>query len=181
MRLFLLSLLLICCTALAAPRPPAVANYTHRVVGLFDAAREEEFRAAVAKVPDVKLVSIDFDFAEATFSYDPATIKGPKKLSAVDRLNDELKVASNHTFGVREQMTTPRESLQRVEIPIKGLDCRGCSFAAYRSIMDLDGVAQATSSFKDGHVSALIDPAKTNRAALVTALKRAGATVSEQP
>ena len=34
------------------------------------------------------------------------------------------------------------------------------------------GVAQATASFREGRITALIDPAQTNRAALETALKQ---------
>ena len=36
----------------------------------------------------------------------------------------------------------------------------------------MDGVEQATASFKDGKVTALIDPARTSRDALVDALKK---------
>ena len=70
--------------------------------------------------------------------------------------------------------TTPREQLQRVEIPIAILDCRACCLAAYESISKIEGVTQATASFKEHRLTALIDPAKTNQAALEEALKKPG-------
>ena len=45
----------------------------HQVTGLFMKEREQDLREAVAKIPEVKLVSIDFNNAEATFDYAPAT------------------------------------------------------------------------------------------------------------
>ena len=44
----------------------------HQVTGLFMKEREQDLREAVEKIPNVKLVSIDFKNAEATFEYDPA-------------------------------------------------------------------------------------------------------------
>ena len=58
-----------------------------------------------------------------------------------------------------------------IEIPIVGLDCRACSLAVYEMVYRLKGVELATASFKDGKVTALIDPQKTNRTALEMALK----------
>jgi copper chaperone CopZ len=60
---------------------------------------------------------------------------------------------------------------------VLGLDCKGCCLGAYESIAKIEGVEQATASFKLGLVTALIDPAKTNRAALETALKQRNVTL----
>ncbi len=46
--------------------------------------------------------------------------------------------------------------------------------ATYESLCNIDGVVQATVSFKAGRVLALIDPVKTDRAALEAALKKKG-------
>ena len=43
----------------------------------------------------------------------------------------------------------------------------------------LDGVERAVVSFRDGHVTARIDPAKTNREAIVTALRNAQVDVTQ--
>ena len=62
-----------------------------------------------------------------------------------------------------------------------GLDCKGCALAAYESIAKLDGVEQATVNFKVGLVTAMIDPKKTDRAALEAALKQKQVELKKQP
>jgi copper chaperone CopZ len=137
------------------------------------AASAGDLRETVKKMTGVTLVSIDFESAEATFEYDPAKLfTGSKPKDYLDRFDNLLRQASTHTFGARPLCTTPKEKLTRVEIPVFGNDCKGCSLAAYESISKIDGVEQATASFKDGKVTALIDPAKTSRAALEEALKK---------
>ena len=145
-------------------------DFRHRVTGLFALDRVEDFQKLIAQLPDVKLVSVDFKTAEATFSYDAKALGGGKPEKALERLDTLVRQASRSTFGIRPLSTTPRDQLTRVEIGVLGLDCKGCALAAYEAVAKLDGVEQATASFKDGRVTALIDPKKTNRAALEAAL-----------
>jgi copper chaperone CopZ len=156
---------------LAAPEPQ---TFKYRVTGLFDRERENDLREAVKKMTDVSIVSIDFESAEVSFSYDPAKFfeKGTKEKDWLERFDGRLRQASSHTFGAKALCTTPREKLTRIEIGVIGPDCKGCCLAAYEYVAKIEGVEQATASFKDGLVTALIDPAKTNRAALEDALKK---------
>jgi copper chaperone CopZ len=153
--------------------------FKYRVTGLFDHDREKDLREAVKKMAelkttDVTIVSIDFDSAEVTFSYDPLKLfeKGTKEKDWMERFDNQLKQASSHTFGVKALCTTPKEKLTRIEIRVEGPDCKGCNLAAYEYVAKVDGVEQATASLKDGLITALIDPAKTNRAALEDVLKK---------
>jgi copper chaperone CopZ len=59
-----------------------------------------------------------------------------------------------------------------VEIGVLGLGCKGCCLALYDSVAKIEGVEQATASFKESKLTALIDPEKTNREALIDALKK---------
>ncbi len=165
-------ILLLSALLLAAPD---VQTAKHRVTGLFSREREEDLREAMKSIADVALVSIDFDVAEATFSYDPAKIcqkKNPTPKEVLERLDNLLKQSSRHTFGAAPLCETPREKLTRVEIGVLGLDCKGCALGAYESISKIEGVAQATVSFKESLLTALIDPSKTSREALIDALKK---------
>jgi len=155
----------------AAPEPQ---TFKYRVTGLFNRDRENDLREAVKKMTDVAIVSIDFDVAEVTFSYDPAKLfqKGTKEKDWLERFDGQLRQASSHTFGAKPLSETPKDKLTRVEIGVMGPDCKGWCLAAYEYVAKIDGVEQATASFKDGLVTALIDPAKTNRAALEDALKK---------
>ncbi len=151
----------------AAPQPQVKL----RVTGLFSPDRENDLRKTLGKVPGVQLVSVDFNHAEATFSFDPAVaFPNAKSETFGESLDAKIRAASNGMLGVQPLLATPKEQLARVEIPVFGLDCKACCLAAYESIYKIDGVAQATASFKEGRVTALIDPNKTDRAALEAAL-----------
>jgi copper chaperone CopZ len=92
----------------------------------------------------------------------------------VELVNDKVRAATGHTFGVKPRREIARDRLQQVVIPASGCDCKACCLAAYESVASLDGVYQATATFKDGRITALIDPAKTDRAKLEDALRKRG-------
>ena len=172
-------ILLLAILAVVAPEAQPVK---HRVTGLFNPEREADLRTAVQKLTDVSIVSIDFDAAEVTFSYDVQKLlgKGTEK-QLLERFDNMIRQASTHTFGIRPLCATPKEKLTRVEIPVLGLDCRGCELSAYESISKIEGVEQATCSFKASKMTALIDPEKTTKAALEEALKKRSVTLKTPP
>ncbi len=166
----------------AAQAPPLQAGpYTYRVVGLFSKDREADLRVAFEQLPDFKLSKVNFDDAEVTVEFAPAKLFPNQKAERVTELvNDKLRQASGHTFGVKPRRTVPREKLQQVVIPAAGLDCKACCLAAYEIVAGIDGVEQATASFKEGRVTALIDPARTDRGKLVEALTKRGVKVGDK-
>jgi copper chaperone CopZ len=161
--------------AAADDKPVAPQPIKHQITGLFMKERAQDLREAVDKIPKIKLVSIDFENAEAAFAYDAAqAFPGAKPDQIVGRLDSALKSASNHTFGIKPLRSVPLEKLQLIKIPVAGLDCKACSLAAYEAVAKLDGVERATASFREGLVTALIDPGKIDRAKLEEALKKLG-------
>ncbi len=181
-RYFSTSILFLVSTTVAAQTPPLPAGpYTYRVTGLFAPEREKDLRAAFAEMPEYKLAKVNFDDAEVTVEFAPAKLfPGQKAERVAELVNDRLRQASGHTFGLKPRRTVPREKLQQVTIPAAGLDCKACCLAAYEIVAGIDGVEQATASFKEGRITALIDPARTDRAKLEDALKKRGVTVGEK-
>jgi len=156
----------------------APETFTHRVTGLFSAAREADLREAVKRIPELELLSIEFDRGEAKFKYDPAIFfKGVKEKDYVERFNNLLRQASSHTFGIRAMGDVSWDKLTLVEIPVAGLDCRACELSVYEILYRIDGVEQATASFKEGRVTARVDASKTSRDALKDALKKRNVTL----
>lgn len=154
------------------------ATVTYRIIGLFSPDRQADLRVAMESVAGVELVSVDFDHAEAAFRYDPATVfRTAQPGEIIERLNNAVRAATNHTIGVAACDPAPKEKLERVEIPVFGLDCKACCFAAYEAIAKIDGVTQATADFKAGRVCALIDPMRADRDKIVAALKARGVTL----
>jgi copper chaperone CopZ len=147
----------------------------HQITGLFSADREQDLRDVFEMIPQIKLVSIDFKNAEATFEYDPAKVfPNAKPDEILQKFDALLKNASNHTFGIKPLRTVPLEKLKLIEIPVVGLDCKACCLAAYEAVYKLEGVERATASFREGRVTVLIDPEKTDRTKLEAALKKLG-------
>ncbi len=151
---------------------------TYRVMGLFAPDRQGAFRAAVAQMADVKLVSIDFAAGEATLSFDPAVaLPGAKPEQFLERLSQNLRKAPGSTFSLHPRLEIPREQRQHIKIAVAGLDCQGCCLGAYEIVAKLEGVAQATASFKAGLITATIDTSKVTQAAIESALEAKGVTV----
>ena len=154
---------------------PTAEPIKHQITGLFSADREADLRETFKQLPEFKLVSIDFKNAEASFEYDLAKVfPNAKPEQVIERFDNLLRQASRHTFGVKPLRSLPKDKLTLIEIPVVGLDCKGCSLGAYDAIYRLPGVETATASFKEGRVTALINPEKIDRIELETALKQRG-------
>jgi len=154
---------------------PKAERFTYRVYGLFAPDRESDLKEAFKGIPEVKLVAVSFKDAEITVEFVAATaFPGAKPAQLVERLDQKLRSETRSTFAVGPQLTIARDKLKEVVIPVVGLDCKACSLAAYEIVARLEGVAQATASFKDGKVTALIDPTKTEQSKLEEALRKRG-------
>ncbi len=161
-----------CVSQSQEPAPPATIKL--RVNGLFSPDREADLREVMVQIPDARLLSIDYANAEAVFAYEAnKSFDKAKPEKIPERLDNAVRTHSRSTFSIKPLSTTPKEKLQAVEIGVVGLDCKGCALAAYESVARIEGVEQATASFKDGLVTAKFDPEKTNRGALEEALTKA--------
>ena len=174
------SLLLMSIISVADDKAAELKPVKHRVTGLFSPDREADLKKVFAeKIPEVTLVRVDFKNSEATFVYDADLLfNKPKPEQLIERFDNLLRTHTLGTFGIREVCKTPKDKLAFVEIGVVGLDCKGCCLAVYETIYKIDGVEQATASFKEGLVTAWIDSKNTDRAALEEALKKRGVTLS---
>ncbi len=151
---------------------------THRITGLSEPSREQDLREQMKTIPGMELVSLNFTTTEATFRHDLDTLfpksnpkKPPTETEVTQKLDSLLRAASRGTFTLKPLGTLPEDKLQKIDIQLGLLDCKGCRFGAYLAIAKLDGVEHATVSEKN-QLSAFVDPAKTNRSALIDALKK---------
>lgn len=151
----------------------------HQITGMFSADRVQDLKEVFAKLPNIKLVKVDFENAEATVEYDPAkAFPGAKPEQIVEQFDNQLRGVSSSTFGVKPLRSIEKEKLKLIEIPVVGLDCKACCLAAYESVYKLKGVERATASFKEGRVTALVNPELIDRVELEMALKQRGVQLS---
>ena len=176
------ALLLGCCVVQVvladdAAKPAEPVN--HQITGLFSADRVQDLKEVFAKLPNIKLLKVDFENAEATVEYDPAkAFPGAKPEQIVEQFDNQLRGVSSSTFGVKPLRSIDKEKLKLIEIPVVGLDCKACCLAAYESVYKLKGVERATASFKEGRVTALVNPEMIDRVELEMALKQKGVQLS---
>lgn len=156
-------------------QPTKPEQFTYRVTGLFAPDREKVLRDAFAELTDFKLIAINFDEAEMTIEFDSAKLfPGQKPERATELVSDKVRAVTHSTFAVKSRREVPRDKLQQVTIAAAGCDCKACNLAAYEAVANVDGVYQATASFKGGRVTVLFDPTKTDRAKLEEALRKKG-------
>ena len=180
-------LLIILCL-LASPifaadeKPAEPQNFTHRITGLFAPSRETTLRTALETLPNVKLVSLDFEHAEGVFNYDPAVaFNGTKPEDITKRFDELLRNATRSTLGIAALITTPHDKLTRIDIPVISCDCQACALGIYEIIYKIEGVAAATVELKEGRVTALIESEKTSQLALEDALKKREVKLNTPP
>lgn len=172
---FLLLGALLGSTAFAQDKPVSPQRVKHQITGLFAPERVEDLRAVFEELAGFRLISVDFKTAEAIVEYDPKQVfPGAKPDQIVQRFDQMLRQATHSTFGVKPLRSVPVEKLKLVEIPAAGLDCKACCLGAYEAIYRLKGVERATASFREGRITALIDPELIDRAELEKALKQRG-------
>jgi copper chaperone CopZ len=175
LRLSAVVLTILALTGLAAAdeKPTKTERLSCRVMGLFAPEREQDLRDAFENLPNFKLIAVNFDDAEMTVEFVASkAFPDVKPADRINSLSNQLRNASHNTFSVKPQRTVARDKLKSVEIPVAGLDCKACCLAAYEIVAQIDGVEQATASFKEGRVTALIDPTKTDKTKLEEALRK---------
>lgn len=153
-----------------------------RVTGLFSPERIPDLHGATLRNPELKLVDVDYPTSVATFKYasESEMFRGAKPEQVIERLHNLLGNSSRYTFGARELCPIPRDKLMFLEIPVAGLDCKACCLGAYDAVYRLEGVEQATASFREGLVTAWIDATKTDRVKLEKALQDRGVSLTKQ-
>ena len=64
--------------------------------------------------------------------------------------------------------------MDHIVIPVSGMTCGGCTASVEKALLRRDGVSTAQASLETKTVAVDFDPARTNRAALVETIVRAG-------
>jgi hypothetical protein len=149
-----------------------------RILGLSEPDRVEDLRHVFEATPGLTLESADFEKEEISVRIHPEIFQGKDKPGAdpealLKRLNQLVGQASRSTFKLAPRSAVPGDKLQKIEIAVGLLDCKGCRFGAYRAVAYLDGVERVKVSTLSMSVCAWVDPGKISRDALVAALKKA--------
>lgn len=80
---------------------------------------------------------------------------------------------------VPENQTLNPNSLKKVEISIKGMSCTGCEETITRGAMALEGVKEATASFREGKAWITFDTTRVSREQISAAIGKTGYQVTD--
>ena len=154
------------------------ASHTFRVTSLFQPDRVADFHALLkGHHPGIIAETVDFNTSTVTLRIDAATNPSLEKARTPEQvrtlLNGMIRASSKGVFELLPVSDTPAEELIEAEIPVIGLDCKGCAFGAYRVVSKIDGVQHVTVSFKDGLIRTRFDRRKTSLEPIEAALGQA--------
>src|SRR5437868_2813146 len=143
-------LALLLCAAIAAARAEE-QTVVYRVVGLCSPERQADLREAFKEVPNVEIAGIDYDNGECSLRYDLSKLgHNPKKPSTdetiMKQLSDRLNGVTHGMFKLKARCAIPKEKLEKIEIKIGILDCKGCRLGTYFAVANMDGVEQVNIS-----------------------------------
>src|SRR5258706_1750990 len=136
-RCLCVGIMILCSTIL--PSKAEEQTVTYRVVGLCTPDRQDDLREAFKEVPNVEIASIDYDNGECTLRYDLTKLSAGSKKPPTDeallkQLKDRLNGVSHGLFSLKARSVLPKEKLQKIEIKIGILDCKGCRFGTYYAV-----------------------------------------------
>ena len=135
-----------------------------RVLGLFMEVRVPALKKEIAKHEEIELLKIDYASGEVTLRlHGPLRLRNRKPEIRLRGLNERVRLKSRGAFEIIQAHEKLLENRTKIEIPIKGHDCLGCSFGAYRAIYKAAGVHRVTADFGERLLVAWIDPKVTNR------------------
>jgi copper chaperone CopZ len=147
---------------------------SYQITSFFIPERADAIRKDIETTHEgIKVIKMDFATATVTLRFDPEVVvpragKNPKTQDSV--LNHMIRGHTQGLITLAEPVS--RERLAEITIPVAGLDCIGCSYAAYEAVRRVDGVVYAIASFKDGRVYCRYDDVKTNPRQLKEALMK---------
>jgi hypothetical protein len=153
----------------------------YRIVGLFSPDRETDLRQVMEDIPELQLVSVDYENARVKLKYDCQTLfpelsskKIPSAEKIEQRIDELLKKASDGTFHLNPAPVVSADKLKKLEIPVGILDCKGCRYGVYLLAMKLPGVERATVVGGDHAVATVwIDTSKTTPQTVEESLAKA--------
>ncbi len=127
-----------------------------RVIGLFHPDQVARFRDTVEAIPEISIEKLDFQTSVATIAYSEKLLyQGDLKKTreSIDRI---LRGESMGMFEFLPCVEEGTKNWKEVLVPIAGLDCMACSYAAYLAVCKIEGVCRATADFGTGKLKVWI-------------------------
>ena len=163
--------------------PAEEVERSYKVTSFFMPEREAAIREAFESAHEgLKVKALDFKTSTITLQFAPNLVvpRAGKNLDTqLATLNQMIRGQTKGLIAISELPSHDTELLE-VTIPVAGLDCIGCSYAAYDAVQKLEGVEYCIASFKEGRVFCRYDSTKTDPRKMEAALLKLRITLNYQ-
>lgn len=131
----------------------AVASFS--INGMTCAGCEEHVNHAVNQLQGVLESSADYEDGTAEVKFNAAKLSVDKIVDAINSTGYkvekfELQSASQSNKTVRDISSFEPATISKMEIRVKGMTCNACEEHIKHAVNDLDGIIEASASYKEG-------------------------------
>lgn len=151
------------------------------ISGMTCTSCEEHVKHAVNELNGVLESSANYENGTATVKFDESKISVTKVVEAINTTGYKVEKYELQNSGNIVQASTFQEasSINKIELAVKGMTCSGCEEHVKHAVNELEGVIEASASYKDGKAIISYDASKTSPEKIKEAINSTGYKVVE--
>ncbi len=159
----------------------ALKTVDFSISGMTCTSCEEHVKHAVNGLAGVLESSVNYKEGTASVKFDESKISVPKLVEAINATGYNVEKYELQNPGNIVTASTFQEaaSVNKIELLVKGMTCSGCEEHVKHAVNELDGVIEASASYKDGKAVISYDASKTSLEKIKVAINSTGYKVVE--
>lgn len=159
-----------------------LANFS--IKGMTCISCEEHVKHAVNALDGVLEASADYEDGTANVKFNDAKVSVEKIVDAINSTGYkveeyELQSSTQSNNAVHDVSSLQEAAVNKIEFQIKGMTCSGCEGHVKHAVNQLEGVIEASASYKDGKAVISYDASKTSPEKIKEAINSTGYKVVE--
>lgn len=160
----------------------ALKTVDFSISGMTCTSCEEHVKHAVNVLNGVLESSANYEKGTASVKFDESKILVTKLVEAIDATGykvEKYELQNSANMVVQASTFQEASSVNTIELQVKGMTCSGCEEHVKHAVNELDGVTEASVSYKDGKAIISYDASKTSPEKIKKAINSTGYKVVE--
>ncbi|MBL7870991.1 MAG: mercuric transport protein MerTP [Cyclobacteriaceae bacterium] len=159
----------------------ALKTVDFSIAGMTCTSCEEHVKHAVNELEGVLESSANYKEGTASVKFDDSKITVDKLTEAINATGYKVEKyeIQNSASVVKTSSVFQAASVNKIELLVKGMTCSGCEEHIKHAVNELDGVIEASASYKDGKAVISYDASKTSPKKIKEAINGTGYKVVE--
>lgn len=144
---------------------------------------EEHVKHAVNALDGVLESSANYEKGTASVKFDESKILVTKLVEAINATGYKVEKydLQNSTNIIQTSTFQESSTVNKIEFAVKGMTCSGCEEHVKHAVNELDGIIEASASYKDGKAVINYDASKTSPEKIKEAINSTGYKVVVEP